>query len=131
MHRTAVIQDRSLPYLSCGILRALVHVAPRAGDAAVHPGIRPTRTHFRAPRVEYRTGHVYTAALDVRGGWVIEEKSGVETCLSIQQVLGGKYIYYFLTTLERGHLQVLPLAFDTRKRTWVETTASIAAIRPE
>ena len=76
--------------------------------------------NFTAPRV--KTAHaVYIAGL----GSIVEEKAGAKHSYAIQQVLGGKYIYYFLTTLERGHMQVLPLAFDVRKRAWVETTASI------
>jgi tetratricopeptide (TPR) repeat protein len=79
---------------------------------------------FENPRVNTAQA-VYTAALDARGGSIVEEKTGAKRAYAIQQVLGGKYIYYFLTTLERGHMQVLPLAFDVRKRAWVETTASI------
>jgi tetratricopeptide (TPR) repeat protein len=79
---------------------------------------------FAEPRVNTAQA-VYTAALDARGGSIVEEKAGAKHAYAIQQVLGGKYIYYFLTTLERGHMQVLPLAFDVRKRAWVETTASI------
>lgn len=81
---------------------------------------------FAEPRVKTAKA-VYTAALDPRGGSIVEEKSGTKHAYAIQQVLGGKYIYYFLTTLERGHMQVLPLAFDVRKRAWVETTASIVS----
>ena len=69
---------------------------------------------------------VYTATFDARGGWIVEQKAGAKHAYPIQQALGGKNIYYFLTTLERGHLQVLPLAFNVRKRAWMETTASMA-----
>jgi tetratricopeptide (TPR) repeat protein len=89
------------------------------------PGFARRELTFESPRVKTAQA-VYTAALDARGGWIVEEKTGAKHAYAMQHVLGGKYIYYFLTTLERGHLQVLPLAFDARKRTWVETTASIA-----
>lgn len=36
----------------------------------------------------------------------------------IKYVLGGKYVYYFITELERGILQTLPLGFDTRQHEW-------------
>jgi len=39
--------------------------------------------------------------------------------------LGGKNIYYFLTPLDRGRLQVLPLAYDFNAQTWFDTTASM------
>src|SRR5690242_2835775 len=70
---------------------------------------------FSHPRVQTARA-VYTAAFDARGGWIVEEKAGEKHTYAIEHVLGGKYIYYFLTTLERGHLQVLPLAFDVGKR---------------
>jgi Flp pilus assembly protein TadD len=39
-------------------------------------------------------------------------------------VLGGKYIYYFLTPFEKGRLQVLPLAYDVKEHSWYNTPAS-------
>ncbi|MCD6337479.1 MAG: ammonia-forming cytochrome c nitrite reductase subunit c552 [Candidatus Marinimicrobia bacterium] len=42
----------------------------------------------------------------------------------IQHVLGGKYIYYFLTPLEKGKLQTLPLGYDVKKKEWFDITAS-------
>ncbi len=38
--------------------------------------------------------------------------------------MGGKYIYYFLTPLSRGRLQVLPLAYDCDKETWYNNPES-------
>src|SRR5579864_5606932 len=35
---------------------------------------------------------VYTAALDARGGWIVEEKAGAKHSYAIEHVLGGKYI---------------------------------------
>ncbi|MBN2344263.1 MAG: tetratricopeptide repeat protein [Deltaproteobacteria bacterium] len=42
----------------------------------------------------------------------------------IKYVLGGKYVYYFLTPLERGRLQVLPIGFDTIDRKWIAISDS-------
>jgi tetratricopeptide (TPR) repeat protein len=39
-------------------------------------------------------------------------------------VMGGKNVYYLLTPLERGHLQVLPVAYDVHRRAWFDTAAS-------
>ena len=39
--------------------------------------------------------------------------------------MGGKNVYYFLTTLARGRLQVLPLAYDVRLKTWIDSTGSM------
>jgi Tfp pilus assembly protein PilF len=38
--------------------------------------------------------------------------------------MGGRNVYYFLTPAERGRLQVLPIAYDVRKKEWFDTTAS-------
>jgi tetratricopeptide (TPR) repeat protein len=40
------------------------------------------------------------------------------------QAMGGKNTYYFLTPMERGRLQVLPLAFDIQKKSWYDMAAS-------
>ncbi len=42
----------------------------------------------------------------------------------ILHAMGGKNVYYFLTMLQRGRLQVLPLAFDVRKQEWFDAPAS-------
>ncbi|HCC71621.1 MAG TPA: hypothetical protein DEQ09_10795 [Bacteroidales bacterium] len=38
--------------------------------------------------------------------------------------MGGKYIYYFLTPLEGGRLQVLPLAYDCKTDSWYNNPES-------
>lgn len=42
----------------------------------------------------------------------------------IVHVMGGKNVYYFLTPLERGKLQVLPLAYDVNKKLWYDNPGS-------
>ncbi len=77
----------------------------------------------------------YKAELTGEGAWVVERnaspaggaalQSPSDHRYPIQQVLGGKNVYYFLTPLQRGHLQVLPLAFDVRAGRWMDTTLSM------
>ncbi len=43
---------------------------------------------------------------------------------AIKQVAGGKNVFYFMTLLERGWLQVLPVAYDVNRKEWFDTTAS-------
>ena len=38
--------------------------------------------------------------------------------------MGGKNVYYFLTQMPKGRLQVLPVAYDVHKQTWYDTAAS-------
>ncbi len=55
---------------------------------------------------------------------VVESAKGVETRHPILHVMGGKNVYYFLTDLGRGKLQVLPVAYDVRDRRWYDTAMS-------
>ena len=66
----------------------------------------------------------YRAVTDEGAGFVIESKSGKQKKYRILHVLGGKNVYYFLTELDRGHLQTLPVAYDVRKQQWFDTAAS-------
>ena len=61
---------------------------------------------------------------DVNEGVVMETGSKVKKKYPIEHVLGGKNVYYFLTPMERGRLQVLPLAYDVTKKEWFDTAAS-------
>lgn len=42
----------------------------------------------------------------------------------VAHAMGGKNVYYFLTPMDRGRLQVLPLAYDVRKKSWFDMAAS-------
>jgi len=75
--------------------------------------------------------HRYRPVVGDDGGWVIEEGPEGEKRYPIDLVLGGKNVYYFLTPLERGRLQVLPLAYDVRNREWFDTAASAMRHFPE
>ena len=65
---------------------------------------------------------------EIRGdkGWVIEKGRWPwnRKKYPIEHVLGGKNVYYFLTPMDRGRLQVLPLAYDVTKKEWFDTAAS-------
>ena len=49
----------------------------------------------------------------------------------IKYAMGGKNVYYFLTERERGHLQVLPVAYDHNRKEWYDTTASMVRHFPD
>jgi tetratricopeptide (TPR) repeat protein len=57
---------------------------------------------------------------------VRERGESGERTYPVSDILGGKQVIYLLTKLERGRLQVLPLAFDVRRREWFDTAASAA-----
>lgn len=62
--------------------------------------------------------------IDLQRGVLTEAGPEGQTEYSIQQVAGGKNVYYFMTLLDRGWLQVLPVAYDVRRKEWYDTTAS-------
>jgi hypothetical protein len=66
----------------------------------------------------------YKAEVGSGQGWVIEKTDGEEKKLKIVHVLGGKNVYYFLTPIDRGRLQTLPVAYDVNKKEWFDTAAS-------
>jgi len=72
------------------------------------------------------TGSVksYRAFITNKKGYVVVRSGDEEKNFPLVHVLGGKNVYYFLTPLKRGRLQVLPLAYDVRKKEWFDTTAS-------
>ncbi|MDT8401568.1 MAG: ammonia-forming cytochrome c nitrite reductase subunit c552 [Bacteroidales bacterium] len=53
-----------------------------------------------------------------------KERSGINTDYPAVHAMGGKYIYYFLTPLAGGRLQVLPLAYDCDTRNWYNNPES-------
>lgn len=66
----------------------------------------------------------YQAKITDDKGYVIERGPEEEKIFTIEHVLGGKNVYYFLTSLDRGRLQTLPLAYDVHEKTWFDTAAS-------
>ncbi|MCL5735275.1 MAG: hypothetical protein M1274_06740 [Actinobacteria bacterium] len=66
----------------------------------------------------------YLACLGKEEGWILERGPEGEKQLRIAHVMGGKNVYYFLTPLDRGRLQTLPVAYDVRTRKWFDTAAS-------
>ncbi len=73
----------------------------------------------------------YHAVIDEKGGYVIEKTAKGEQKYPILHVLGGKNVYYFLTPMQRGVLQVLPLAYDVQRREWFDTAASAVRHFPD
>ncbi len=68
--------------------------------------------------------NAYIPHIGANEGWILEQKPDVRKRHSIAHVIGGRNIYYFLTPMERGRLQTLPIAYDVRARKWFDTAAS-------
>ena len=62
---------------------------------------------------------------EVGGGYVLEiGADGKKKQYRIEYALGGKNVFYFLTPLDKGRLQTLPVAYDVRKKEWFDTALS-------
>ena len=81
------------------------------------------RTQLTPQKSEIVAGK-YRFRADIQKGTVTERSPEGEKQYPIVQAMGGKNVFYFLTPLERGWLQVLPVAYDMRRKEWFDTTAS-------
>lgn len=76
--------------------------------------------------------HQYFFKSDESRGWVTEQVGSDVKKHRIHHVMGGKNVFYFLTQLDRGRLQVLPVAYDVKRHKWLDTPASaLRHIAPE
>ena len=78
--------------------------------------LTPHRKNVVIGRFKYRA--------DINEGVVIETGQKGKKSYPMEHVLGGKNVYYFLTALNRGRLQTLPVAYDVNKKEWLDTAAS-------
>ena len=69
-------------------------------------------------------GRSYRAVIGTGADHVEETGPEGRKTHPIVQVLGGKNVCYFLTPLDRGLLQVLPVAYDMKRREWFSTAGS-------
>jgi tetratricopeptide (TPR) repeat protein len=70
----------------------------------------------------------YRAVIDVndpQAGCVLETGPQGTKAYRIEHVMGGKDVVYLLTPMAKGRLQVLPVAYDVRKKQWYNTTESM------
>ncbi|MBM4152965.1 MAG: ammonia-forming cytochrome c nitrite reductase subunit c552, partial [Kiritimatiellaceae bacterium] len=67
-------------------------------------------------------GNLYQAFITPESGWVMENGTNR---FPIAYALGGKNYYNFLTLLDDGRLQVLPVFYDVRNKSWGNTTQSM------
>jgi Flp pilus assembly protein TadD len=70
----------------------------------------------------------YRARFEGNAGFIEETGPQGTRKFSIAYVMGGKNTYYLLTPMERGRLQVLPLAFDVHGKKWYDMAGSGARI---
>ena len=62
---------------------------------------------------------------EIGPGYVRETGAdGKQRQYRMEYALGGKNVFYFLTPLDKGRLQILPVAYDVRKKEWFDTALS-------
>lgn len=66
----------------------------------------------------------YRADITGKTGWVIERGAEGKKKYRMDHAMGGKNVYYFLTALDHGRLQTLPIAYDVNKKEWFDMAAS-------
>ena len=92
--------------------------------------MQPYTPTFARTRLTPQQGNItigkrrYRVEIGAGAGCVRETGPDGQRKLPIAHVMGGKNVYYLLTPMARGRLQVLPLAYDVHKRTWYDMAAS-------
>jgi tetratricopeptide (TPR) repeat protein len=92
--------------------------------------MQPYSAAFARAQLMPQDGHItigrrkYHVEIGEGAGCVRETGSDGDRKYPIVHVMGGKNVYYLLTPLDRGRLQVLPLAYDVHKKTWYDMAAS-------
>ena len=66
----------------------------------------------------------YRYRAEIGNGIVRELSPEGEKKYPIEHALGGKNVYYFLTSMDRGRLQTLPVAYDVRAKKWFDMAKS-------
>ncbi len=66
----------------------------------------------------------YRVDIGPGAGYVLETGAKGKRKYRIAHALGGKNVYYFLTVLDKGRLQTLPVAYDVNRKEWFDTSLS-------
>jgi len=92
--------------------------------------MQPYTQALAASKLSAQKGEIsiekYRYRVEISGGegWVYENGPTGRKRYKIEHVLGGKNVYYFLSQMEKGRLQTLPLAYDVRKKQWYDMAGS-------
>jgi len=120
---------RSFPHAGSSSCRECHETFYRLWSTSMHGlAMQPYTPEFAKARLTPQTRAVtidrreYRADIDV--GVVIEAGADGSKRYRIEHVLGGKNVCYFLTSLDKGRLQTLPLAYDVREKEWFDTAGS-------
>ena len=90
--------------------------------------MQPYSSGFAAGRITSQQKPItvgeYRYRADFALNAVVEDGPDGQKRYPIEHVMGGRDVYYFLTTLDKGRLQTLPVAYDVRRKEWYDTALS-------
>lgn len=100
--------------------------APSHHGLAMQPYTQEFARKNLTPQPKDVTIGDYRYRADISGdtGQIVELGPSGQKTYRIDHVMGGKNVYYFLTTMDRGRLQTLPLAYDVHEKAWFDMAAS-------
>ena len=82
-------------------------------------------SRLKAKPVDIKIGDLtFRAVFEKDAPHVLQTGPDGEKKYPIAHVMGGKNVFYFLTPLEKGRLQVLPVSYDLRVDKWYDTPSS-------
>lgn len=90
---------------------------------AMQPFTPEVAATLAPPTGPVEVGH-YRFTPDLANAVVREQGPDGDKSYPMLHAIGGKNVFYFLTPLERGRLQVLPTAYDVNRREWFDTAMS-------
>ena len=76
-------------------------------------------------------GKTYRVAFEDTSMYMIETSDAGTKKYDVVWALGGKNVFYFLTPLEKGKLQTIPLAYDVNRKAWYNNPESAVRHFPE
>ena len=76
-------------------------------------------------------GKVYRMAIRDTSLVMLEKNGDLVNDYQIDWALGGKNVFYFLTPMNQGKLQTIPLAYDVKKKIWYNNPQSAVRHFPE
>ena len=76
-------------------------------------------------------GKIYNVTIGDSTITMIEKDGNKTTSFDVVWVLGGKNVFYFLTPLEKGKLQTIPLAYNLNNKAWYNNPMSALRHFPE
>jgi len=119
----------AVPYAGSSSCRACHERFYQLWSTSMHGlAMQPYSARFAKEKLTPQQGDIVIGKesyrADLEEGGIIERGRAGSKKYTIEHVLGGKNVFYFLTPFDKGRLQTLPVAYDTEKKQWFDTSAS-------